>query len=640
MSEEVQAPSSEASDPVALSLALAGASREEADAFLKKQGLLIEDQRHHLHEQLKQIHLDVWEKRMGVLLRVATAFVGLAVAGAMIWLVWNAAHSRDLIMDVFSVPADMAEKGMTGAEMAGDVSGRISDMLVRYPATLRASQSYANNFGDGIKIEIPQTGVSLLELDRFLREKLGHDVHITGAAVHTSTGLKLTARAGTLGSTSVEGPESDLDNLQQRLAEGVFGITQPYRYGSYLLSSNRLDEAQAVDRRLANGDDLRERAWGYQALASIARSTEAHGEGDRVSRDLAARAVETDPGNAQAMNTLKIAERSLGQWEQSLIHSKKSLELLSRPDHGQVRTEVVRGAQLVAKAVLDQLLGAFHEAGQEIADPDVTDTPRIESQSTLVADSLRGEHDLGAARAAMADPQESPPGYASSHEMYRERERMLIAMSAEDWHGALKGLLVLQAILAGTPSFRLEHHLGTDPYIAFVLAKLGRFGEAENLVADMPADCYPCLIARAQIAELEGRRARADWWFARAEGEGPSIPFADEEQGRALLARGQPDAAIEKFAASNRRGPHFADPLEGWGEALMAKNQSHLALTKFAQAEKYAPKWGRLHLKWSEALVYAGKKDEAKAQFTRAASLDLTAPEKAELASVSHVRGE
>ena len=97
----------------------------------------------------------------------------------------------------------------------------------------------------------------------------------------------------------------------------------------------------------------------------------------------------------------------------------------------------------------------------------------------------------------------------------------------------------------------------------------------------------------------------------RVEKPQPSIPFADAAWGQALLARGQPDAAIEKFKLANQKGPHFADPLEGWGEALMAKNQSHLALAKFAEADKYAPNWGRLHLKWGEALVYAGKKDEA-----------------------------
>ena len=64
MSEEIAA-AAETPDPAALSLALAGASREEADAFLR-------DQRHHLHEQLKQIHLDIFEKWLGVALRLAT----------------------------------------------------------------------------------------------------------------------------------------------------------------------------------------------------------------------------------------------------------------------------------------------------------------------------------------------------------------------------------------------------------------------------------------------------------------------------------------------------------------------------------------------------------------------------------------
>ena len=64
----------------------------------------------------------------------------------------------------------------------------------------------------------------------------------------------------------------------------------------------------------------------------------------------------------------------------------------------------------------------------------------------------------------------------------------------------------------------------------------------------------------------------------------------------------------------------------------MAKNQSHLALAKFATANQYAPNWGRLHLKWGEALAYAGKKAEAQKHFARAAALDLTPTEKAELA--------
>ena len=174
------------------------------------------------------------------------------------------------------------------------------------------------------------------------------------------------------------------------------------------------------------------------------------------------------------------------------------------------------------------------------------------------------------------------------------------------------------------------------PLVAYAQARLGHTAEAQAQIAPTPGNCYDCLRARARIAALGGRAARADWWFDRAVIAAPSIPFAYADWGEVLLERGQPDAAIEKFTIANQKGPHFADPLEGWGEALMAKNQSHLALTKFEEADKYAPNWGRLHLKWGEALGYAGKPDEAKAQFARASQLDLVAADKAELARVSH----
>src|SRR5215472_5804217 len=99
-------------DPAAVALALAGASRERADSFLVEQEALIKDQRHHLHEQLKQIHLDVWEKRLGVLLRIATAFIGLVLAIGLAVLLWSAAHADGLVVEGFSVPPDFAAKGM------------------------------------------------------------------------------------------------------------------------------------------------------------------------------------------------------------------------------------------------------------------------------------------------------------------------------------------------------------------------------------------------------------------------------------------------------------------------------------------------------------------------------------------------
>ena len=59
------------SDPVALGMALSRASSNVDDALTG----YLDDQRRHLHEQLKQLHLDIWEKFLGVFLRLATAVV-------------------------------------------------------------------------------------------------------------------------------------------------------------------------------------------------------------------------------------------------------------------------------------------------------------------------------------------------------------------------------------------------------------------------------------------------------------------------------------------------------------------------------------------------------------------------------------
>jgi tetratricopeptide (TPR) repeat protein len=185
------------------------------------------------------------------------------------------------------------------------------------------------------------------------------------------------------------------------------------------------------------------------------------------------------------------------------------------------------------------------------------------------------------------------------------------------------------------PGLRTLLQTVSDPLLAFAEARQGNVASAEARISATPADCYDCLIARARVAELEGQHARADWWFARAIHEAPSIPIAYADWGQALLERGNPDSAIAKFVLANEKGPKFADPLEGWGEALMKRNRSDLALAKFTEAEKYAPNWGRLHLKWGEALGYAGQKDEAQKQFALAAGLDLSSADKAELAKVS-----
>src|SRR6185295_8796656 len=144
------------------------------------------------------------------------------------------------------------------------------------------------------------------------------------------------------------------------------------------------------------------------------------------------------------------------------------------------------------------------------------------------------------------------------------------------WAGVVSHAKTISAISAKTSGLPSRLPTTVHPQLAYAQAKLGQVAAAEALIAPTPGDCYPCLIQRARIAALRGQNARADFWFARAAAAGPSFPFAHTQWGVALLARGKPDADIEKFKLSSEKGPHYADALQGWGEALMAKNQSHL----------------------------------------------------------------
>ncbi len=219
-------------DPFAAAMALGSASRAKADRFLEERTALAIDQRHHLHEQFKQLRLSIWEKRTGVLLRAATVIVGVAVAGFFGLMVWDAARSSGLIVEPFAVPSDMAANGLTG-QVASQMLDKLSAMqAITYSS--RPPQTYENNWGDNLKVEIPETGISIGELQQFLKDWLGHDTRITGEVYRTATGIAVTAREGSEAGATFTGPESDLDGLMQQAAEHVYSVTQPFRYANYL----------------------------------------------------------------------------------------------------------------------------------------------------------------------------------------------------------------------------------------------------------------------------------------------------------------------------------------------------------------------------------------------------------------------
>jgi len=343
------------------------------------------------------------------------------------------------------------------------------------------------------------------------------------------------------------------------------------------------------------------------------------------SRRLLLQAVAAYPDAIGARDNLGSSYSTFGQPEQALHQFQRELTNWSVDIEGYGDTAIGKRR---AQSRINVVTGAYHDAALVWADFAKTGLRGFSplNIASILGVAQIGEHDLAAARETLAP----------FTGLRADNMRLQIESRAGNWAAVMVQQGADAARLAQSFAGRTLAPRIFLPLVAQARAGLGDLAGAEAMIARTPADCDACLRTRAKIAEMRAEHARADFWFARALAFSPSVPFAETDWGVALLARGEPDKAIEKFNLANQKSPHFADPLEGLGEALMAKNQSHRAVAKFAEAEKYAPNWGRLHLKWGEALVYAGKPAEATAQFACAATLDLTPSEKSELAGMVH----
>jgi hypothetical protein len=624
----------------------ASASREKADAFLdeqielsRKQSTIADLQIEDLKREDKLRHWSLIVHHFSDVLKLAFEF---AVAGIVLGIlalltgaVWSAAHENGLVIEAFSVPPDMANRGLTGQAVAAQLQDKLTAMQAA-TVSARPAASYSNNWGNDIKVEIPNTGVSIGEFYRYLVSAFGHQTHITGEVFRTVKGISITARASGDGGATVSGAEANLDTLLQQAAQNIYERTQPYRYAVYLANVlNDKANARVLYEKLVATGDAREQAWAHIGLGVIdIMASDAHG-----ARHEHALAAAIEPDFALAHMDLDFDEGLLGHDEAALAAERAAIRLMQNGSEIDMSDQAKPTSLLIEQANEAFSLSDFNTAiaytRKSLAIPDYNDSQETARETAISSYALL--HD---GRAWRTNLRSLPPTNNAFYLMTRASAAAVADYWSQDWSGVLAMNAVYEADqrkLGGAPSGMLDLiSRQAWPYDATALAMMGRLGAANALIDKTPLDCYTCLRNRADIDAVQKNWAGADYWFARATKAAPSIPMAFWDWGRVLLERGDTNGAIAKFTLAHAKGPHFADPLEGWGEALMAKNRSDLALAKFADADKYAPKWGRLHLRWGEALYWSGDKSGAAKQFAIAASLDLTPSEKSELARVSH----
>jgi len=517
--------------------------------------------------------------------RIAAALLLLtivAVAAGLGVMANKAGKSRAIVIEQFDAPPALASGGLTGKTVASGVM----DELLRLQndvggAAARAATS--NPWPDETKLEIPEQGLSLVGIERLLRARFGHDLHIGGGLVQTAAGsLELSVRGAGVPSKSFIGPPTELAKLTTEAAEYIHGQTAPPLFGAYLIRNGRNDEAVNFAKGAFMSTPETERAallnmWGIAVQQSGGDVHEA------VTHFQMALKLKPDYWAAY-MNVMN-AQAQLGD-EEGEWHTGEALRQAAGGRPGKAREDLygnwdtlVFNLQAARSAELASLT-TFGGGASPTAE-----APRIALYDALLHDPADAELWLQTAQGGANDTSI----VASAHFI-----RGLLALDAGD---AKRAVAEFEAPGAT--------ELGDNCPVALAEEAVGHRDKADAALqaGGHYVDCYRF---KADILDGRGDWGGAQQQYQAAVDLAPDLPAAYYSWALALARHGDAAGAKAKFMQANERGPHWADPLKAWGDALAKEGNWREALAKYDAALQYAPAWTALHSARDGAVRHAG----------------------------------
>jgi tetratricopeptide (TPR) repeat protein len=497
------------------------------------------------------------------------------------------------VVDSFDSPPALADQGLTGTVVAGRVLDQLT-ILKSATFTAATRRKTTNAWSQDIKVQVPQTGISLGEIDRLLRARLGRDTHIGGDLVQEPDGqLSLTVRGDKILPKTFSGPPAELGKLTKGAAEYIYGTSEPTLFAMYLSQQGRFDDS----------------------LAFVAKAYPEISAADRP----------------EMLNT----------WGLSLIMTDKPAEGLARfrqalqinPRFWKVwanlagNAEAVEGAESAYQAGMGMLAEARHAPAGEKMPLRYTANfyPQVQDWAGVIAAYEEDAADKnGGGRTTMeisgpliADAQ------ASLHN-WPEVDRALLASDPDDTRTKIYkiGLAAVRALEEGdgpravTLLEAFHKQYGASCQIGQAYLAVGKLKEAEAAFNEAltPPVAQDCLSDSAALPEAKGDWLAAQATHAKSIALGPSLPYPHYRWGQALMRHGDLAAAEREFAIAHRQGPRWAEPLKAHGDLLAAKGRWAEAAAKYAQAEPLAPRWEQLHRAWAAASKASGDAKTAAAQ--------------------------
>ena len=599
-----------------------------AREVLHKHGRLID-------AQIRSERLEHGSKRAMIAFRSVLTLGALIVLGAFLSMVVSAREDHGLVIEALSVPPDLAQRGLTGETVAAGLADRLA-VIDRTARSFRSPRTMTVNWGDDVKIQIPETGVSIGDLDAFLRRELGQQTIIGGAVFRTPAGLHVTVRAGGGGAVDLTGSDRDFDAMLQKAAEGVFEKTQAYRYSKYLEFTGRRAEAMAVARQLAaTSDDPSERAWAWAQVSNLLDNA-----GDLKGAVVAGKiAIEQDPKNALAYLNLSIALGQLSHDRESEPYGIKAAQLGSTSEGGLSDVGINTSQTNLSNGPAQR--GDFQESLRRL--DAVTRGPMYPGVAELnrarIAELLAAQHDFSGSRAASGNPGDV---YLTTHFATNgglSMPQFSQDMDQEDWAAALRQTNLDLEALKNDPEgeaiadiVRSRHVL---PRQAEALALSGRLDEAGAVASSLPLDCANCASARMAVAALAGDYPTALHWYRQAIQWGGDTPFSATDLGTILQRQGHYREALKLADEALNYGPKYPDAHKLRGDALRKLGRLNDSVVEYGKAAAGAPRWGRLQIDWAVAELRLGDLAAARQHLASAGTMDLNSADRALLARLA-----
>jgi len=528
-------------------------------------------------------------ERVRAALWAVLAIAVLVIVGLIVALLIRAARSDSLVVESFRVPPAMASQGLTGEVVAKEVLDKVAEFQDTTQSA-RSAGSYDNNWGDDLKIDIPQTGATVDQLWKLLREWLGKETRISGEIIQTKDGLALTTRVGSKPGQRFVSKTNDLDALVSQGAEMIYKNTQAYRYAIYMFRTDRPAEGRTVLQALASDPSPVERKWAFIGLGWDLNNSGRESEAAMMFK----RALAIDPDMLNGLSNLAVAEQKLGHEQSAADVSSRYVRL---PIGSEYDPKIVGGGQCYAKIPMGWWMRDPSLADEAANCLDTASYAGSAANARVVAQILR--HDW---KPAAAYRQPENPTYAEVERAASDAETHLYAQMESGPSPALaKSLEDFRAAVAAQvadpklgSSYRPAELIYYGPLEAQALVRLGRTSEAAALISNTPLDCYLCLRVRGFVAQAQGNAAAAQRWFLAAAQQGPRLAPAFVDWGKLLLQARHYESAEVKLSYAARLAPNWADPLKYWGDALTGEGKRDDAIAKYDAALKLAPKWGEL----------------------------------------------